>query len=152
MPPRTLPLFPICPNLILLRDKKILLLKRGPGASSLQGLWSCPAGGMEPGETPKETIVREAFEEIGLHINPRLGVSLFVNAKHYLNPQERWRDLSLFFIATDFEGEPMNMEPTKCEMMKWFDLYDLPSPMISSVKYGLECYRQGVTYSEFYEY
>ena len=152
MTARTLPLFPICPNLILLRDKKILLLKRGQGASCLQGLWSCPAGGMEPGETPKETIVREAFEEIGLHINPHLAVSLFVNAKHYLNLQERGRDLSLFFIATEFEGEPINMEPTKCETMEWFDLYDLPSPMISSIKYGLECYRQGHTYGAFYEH
>lgn len=145
------PLFPIFPNLILLRKKKILLLKRGPGASCLHGFWSCPAGRMEEGETPKETIIREAYEEIGLHLNPHLGVTLFVNAKHVLNHKERGRDLSLFFIATEFEGEPLNKEPTKCEAMEWFDIHNLPSPMITSVKFGVECYRQGHTYGEFYE-
>jgi 8-oxo-dGTP diphosphatase len=144
-------LFPIFPNLILLREKKVLLLKRGPEASCLQGLWSCPAGRMEQGETPKETIIREAYEELNLHINPHLGVSLFVNARHFLNPQEHFRDLSLFFVATEFDGEPINKEPTKCEIMEWFDLHALPSPMISSVKFGLECYRKGHSYGEFYE-
>lgn len=151
MTARTFPLFVLSPNLILLREKKVLLLKRGPGASCLQGLWSCLKGGMEQGETPKETIIRETYEEIGLHINPYLGVSLFVNAKYNLNPQERWKDLSLFFVTTEFEGEPINKEPGKCEAVAWFDLHDLPFPMIPSVKFGLECYRQGHTYGEFHE-
>lgn len=151
MTTRIHPLFVLSPNLILLREKKILLLKKGPEVSSFHGLWACPSGGMEPGETPKETIIRETYEEIGLHVSPHLATSIFVNARNILNPQERWKDLSLFFVATEFKGEPINKEPGKCEAVAWFDLHDLPSSMIPSVKFGLECYRQGHTYGEFYE-
>lgn len=152
MTARILPLFVLFPNLILLREKKILLLKRGPESSSFHGLWGCPSGGMEPGETPKETIIRETYEEIGLHINPHLATSIFVDARNILNPQERWKDLTLFFVATEIEGEPVNNEPNKCEAVAWFDLDNLPTSMIPSVKFGLECYRQGHTYGEFYEH
>ncbi len=33
--------------------------------------WSLPAGAVEPGESPSATIVREVFEETGLHVRPR---------------------------------------------------------------------------------
>jgi 8-oxo-dGTP pyrophosphatase MutT (NUDIX family) len=33
--------------------------------------WSLPAGAIEPGESPAEAVVREVFEETGLHVLPR---------------------------------------------------------------------------------
>ena len=35
------------------------------------GSWSLPAGAIEPGEAPSDAIVREVFEETGLHVRPR---------------------------------------------------------------------------------
>lgn len=32
--------------------------------------WSLPAGAIEPGESPSDAIVREVFEETGLHVRP----------------------------------------------------------------------------------
>lgn len=34
------------------------------------GLWSLPAGAVDPGETPREAVVREAREETGLMVRP----------------------------------------------------------------------------------
>jgi ADP-ribose pyrophosphatase YjhB (NUDIX family) len=47
---------------------RLLLIKRAnePG----RGRWSVPGGRVEPGETDKEAVVREIFEETGLDVIP----------------------------------------------------------------------------------
>jgi len=45
--------------------EKILLLKRHPQKPQ-GGTWALPGGKMEKGETPKEAVIRETFEEVGL--------------------------------------------------------------------------------------
>ncbi len=48
--------------------------------------WHCVTGKMEQDETPKQTIVREAFEEVGLDIDPDLGTVVSVTTKNFQNP------------------------------------------------------------------
>ena len=43
--------------------KKVLLTKRADN-----GLWCLPGGGVDPGESVEETVIREAWEETGLTI------------------------------------------------------------------------------------
>jgi 8-oxo-dGTP diphosphatase len=47
---------------------RLLLIRRlnNPGS----GQWSLPGGRVEPGETDKEAVVRELFEETGLDVIP----------------------------------------------------------------------------------
>jgi 8-oxo-dGTP pyrophosphatase MutT (NUDIX family) len=47
---------------------KLLFLKRHPERPQ-GGTWGVPAGKMEKGETPRMTVVREVFEEVGLQID-----------------------------------------------------------------------------------
>lgn len=42
-----------------------LLGKRAPGGA-FGGLWECPGGKVEPGETPLAAIRREIYEELGI--------------------------------------------------------------------------------------
>jgi len=53
----------------LLNDNKVLILKRGSTAPWMPNKWSLVGGGIEEGENPKETIIRECLEEIGLKPN-----------------------------------------------------------------------------------
>lgn len=78
--------FVICPNLILVRDSKILLLRRAGWAPLFPGYWHCVTGKIEKGETPKQTIIRETFEEVGLHIDPELSTVISVTARHFQKP------------------------------------------------------------------
>lgn len=141
--------FIICPNLIIMRDQKILLLRRADWAPLFPGYWHGPTGKIEEGETPKQTIIREAFEEVGLQGNPQLGTVVAVRARNFKNPDLIWKDVSLFFVLTDFEGEPVNKEPRLHDAMEWFDINHLPDPMIPAVKFGIGQYVKGETYGEY---
>ena len=46
---------------VLIQNSQILLTQKKSGA--YQGLWGLPGGGIEFGETPKETLKRELIEE-----------------------------------------------------------------------------------------
>ena len=52
---------------LIARDGRILLGKRGPGARE-PGKWSFPAGFVERGETVERAAAREAREETGLDV------------------------------------------------------------------------------------
>jgi ADP-ribose pyrophosphatase YjhB (NUDIX family) len=45
------------------------------------GCWGLPAGGLEPGETPAEAIVREVYEETGLNVVPERILGVFGGRK-----------------------------------------------------------------------
>lgn len=85
--------FIVCPNLIIIRDQKILLLRRADWAPLFPGHWHGPTGKIEEGESPKQTIIREALEEVGLTINPQLGTVVAVRARSFENPELIWKDV-----------------------------------------------------------
>jgi len=45
-------------------DDRVLLLR------TTEGGWSLPAGAIDPGESPREAVVRETREESGLEVRP----------------------------------------------------------------------------------
>jgi 8-oxo-dGTP diphosphatase len=51
---------------IVIRDGQVLLIQRGKRPS--YGRWSIPGGAVEIGETLRDAIVREVFEETGIEI------------------------------------------------------------------------------------
>jgi 8-oxo-dGTP diphosphatase len=141
--------FFVCPNLIILDGQKILLLRRAHWAPVFPGHWHLPTGKIEENESPRQTIIRETWEEVGLATNPKLGTIVYVQTRKFENPELVWKDLSLFFVLHQLDEIPVNKEPRLHDALEWFDVTCLPTPMIPVVKFGIEQYLKGDLYGEF---
>lgn len=119
--------------LILIRDRKILLLRR-QNTGFEDGNYSLIAGHVDENEGPTRAVLREAQEEAGIDID-RSKLQL-AHVMYRKKPEEERIDL--FFIAEAWEGEPQNMEPEKCDDLKWFALDNIPQNTIPHVRDVIE--------------
>ncbi len=130
-------------HLFLIRDKKILLLRRF-GTGYRDGEYSVIAGYIDGGEKATMAMAREAREEAGVTLIPE-NLKL-VHVMHYQAEEER---IDFFFKAESWKGTPKIMEPDKCDDLRWFSLDKLPENMVPYIKKAIESYVNGETYSEF---
>ena|SRR3990167_6105726 len=87
------------------KNKKILLQLRTKDAKKYPGTWGFFGGGIEPGETPVETVKRECFEELGYKLkNPKLILQKEVNNKKFFLFLEKYDGVQKLILN---EGEKM---------------------------------------------
>lgn len=128
--------------LLLLRDKKILLLRRY-NTGYEDGKYSVPAGHLDEEETLRMCHVREAKEEIGITISEEN-----IKLVHVMHRKEKDIRIDFFFTAISIKGEPVNCESDKCDELKWFPINNLPSNTIPYIRQAIENYFKGTFYSE----
>ena len=61
-------LFKIAVSAFIVKDGRILLLKRKEDEMFLPGVWEVPGGGVDQDETIEQAVVRETKEEAGLTV------------------------------------------------------------------------------------
>lgn len=102
------------------RDGQYLMLHRIKKKNDVnQDKWVGIGGGIEPGETPEQCLLREAKEETGLTLTEYRyrGVIDFVS--------DRWEDEEMhLFTATGFEGEIIECDEG---VLEWIDMDRLMS-------------------------
>jgi len=103
------------------RQGKIFLSKRGKDAYNEKGKWECPGGAMHLGETFEQTIIREIQEEFGFTIIPIKQLEPF----NHLIPEEKQHWVALCFISIIKKGKPIIVEKNKCEEIGWFTLSEM---------------------------
>jgi len=94
-------------GVVIIKDGMTLLAKRK--GSHSEGMWGSMGGHVEFGETPIETVKREAREELGIEI----GNIKFVTCANLIREGKHYIDIS--FTAEIISGEPTIMEPHAIE-------------------------------------
>lgn len=131
--------------LFLEKDGKFLVARRY-NTGYQDGNYQVPAGHVDRGELPSETLIREAHEEIGIILKPS-DVEL-VHISYRPKHDDTDNRVDFFFRAKKWKGEVKNMEPNKCDDLKWVTFDELPENMAPHVREAFECMKKGIFYKE----
>lgn len=141
--------FKIIPSvyLLLCRGGQILLLKRD-NTSYEDGNYGLVSWHVEANETLREAVVREAAEEVGLDLNTSdIDVALVMHRFAATSiPAER---MDFFMGVENWQGKIINLEPSKCSELDWFDIQNLPSNVIPYIRQALIEIAAGNRYCEY---
>jgi 8-oxo-dGTP diphosphatase len=110
-------------GVIVIRDGLVLLGKRR--GSHGAGTWSAPGGALEFAEDIVDCAARELKEETGLkasslELGPYTNDVFKEDGEHYV---------TIFVVARGIQGNPINLEPAKCEGWAWFKWEQWPAPL-----------------------
>ena len=132
--------------LVLKKDEKILLSRRY-NTGHEDGNYSLVAGHLEGNESFRQAIIREAEEEAGIILDPADLKVIHITHKGKTINDDGER-IDIFLVANKWKGEIKNMEPDKCDDLKWFSMDNLPENIVSYVEHALEQISKNEFYSE----
>ncbi len=114
----------------LVRDGKVLLVKRAPNMRFYPDVWDLFGGHIEGEESPEDALCREAVEELGIEIESCHQLGTFQDP---VEPAE-----VMVFAVTAWKGEPVNAAPDEHTDIGWYSADELPASD------GLDAYREMV--------
>jgi 8-oxo-dGTP diphosphatase len=131
-------------NCVLIRDNQVLMLKK-----PRRGWWVAPGGKMEPGESVRDSCIREYREETGIYLkNPQLkGIFTFIMKE---NDQVLSEWMMFTFFATDSDG--MQVDESDEGKLEWQHLDQLKNLPMAAGDYHIIDYMihgNGIIYGTF---
>ena len=135
--------FPVTVHLLLIRENKILLLRRF-NTGYRDGEYSVPAGHLDGAETVIQAAIREAEEEIGVRIEA--DDIRFSSVMHRIEGDER---VDFFVHIQKWNGGIVNAEPDKCDDLRWVNVGELPDNTIPYVGRAIANHLNRITFDEF---
>jgi 8-oxo-dGTP diphosphatase len=117
-------------------DAGRVLLARNSALSAFPGLWTLPGGGVEQGENPDDTVVREFAEETGLTV--RVTGLRSVTADVFRLPHtDTWEHTDrIIYDVQPVGGILRNEAAGTTELVEWVHPADLPLMPFTAVVLG----------------
>ncbi len=134
---------PLACYLLLKRENKLLLIRRF-NTGWQDGDYTLVSGHLDGNESARMAMQREAKEEAGISVEVRDLRIIYV--LHRLDNSTGEEYIDFFLTCDSWAGEPSNMEPQKCDDMKWFEVDKLPKNITPNVAFALE----RISRKEFY--
>ena len=100
----------------LVRDGLVLMVHRHPSRQWYPNCWDLVGGHVENDESPREAVIRECFEELGIHVHDPVPIAMTSS------------DLTLdvhAFLVTEWDGELVNAAPDEHDDLRWFSPTEL---------------------------
>jgi 8-oxo-dGTP diphosphatase len=119
-------------HLVLVNREGEVLFGQRCNTGYEDGAWHVPSGHLEAGESVVAALVREAAEEVGVVIEER-----DVEFAHIMHNSSSGGRAAFFFMVRRWTGQPENLEPDKCTVLRWFPLAVLPEHMIDYCRVAL---------------
>lgn len=106
----------------LVREGRVLLVRRSLNRRAYPGVWDLPGGHIETGETELAALTRELHEELGVQIATGSAIHLCRwDAGRRGEPVR----LSAWLVG-DWQGTPANVAPDEHDEIRWFRPRELP--------------------------
>ncbi len=139
----------VVPCAFILNEGKILMsLRNDPRQPQFHNKWEFPGGGVDPGETLHENVVREVEEEVGLKVEVvRLLQHIHVELMEKQHTQTSYQVFLVPYVCKVVGGE---LKPSDEEVIeaRWFELDDVLNHELIGT--NAEMYRS--VYNELKEY
>ncbi|HSX00465.1 MAG TPA: NUDIX domain-containing protein [Patescibacteria group bacterium] len=132
--------------MLIRKDNQLLFVLR-TNTGFMDGLYSLPAGRVEPNEAFRAAAIRETMEEVGLTVEPTHAA--YAYTQHRFKPDGVWVDV--FFEADQWTGVPKNASPKEHGEIAWFPIEALPTNKLMDYQLaGIEGILSGNKYGEFH--
>ncbi|NJC73642.1 NUDIX domain-containing protein [Planosporangium thailandense] len=112
-------LLPSVSAVVVDEDGQILLLRRAD-----DGRWSLPGGAVDPGEQPADAVVRETYEETGVHVAVEHIAGVALHPVAYPNG-DQCQYLNVWFRCRAVGGTA-GVNDEESLAVGWFSLEELP--------------------------
>ncbi|KAI9473262.1 hypothetical protein LPJ78_000770 [Coemansia sp. RSA 989] len=124
------------------QNGSVLVVQRAAHERSFPNQWEIPGGGVDPGETIKEAVIREVREETGLDVTQITGQFAsfeYLTSKYQEGQSDdvdvkqlSVRSLQLNFCVTVQPGQTVKLAPEEHQAYSWCTLQNIDEYQMTS--------------------